>query len=62
MGLVKYNRDLKVIAVKLSLCGWTLARINRTISKRISKDSLARWKALHCHTWDVVQDPTFFAD
>jgi hypothetical protein len=54
MGFVKYNRDLKVIAVKLSLCGWTLARIDHTISQRISKDSLARWKALHRRTRDVV--------
>ncbi|PLW23094.1 hypothetical protein PCASD_10537 [Puccinia coronata f. sp. avenae] len=33
MGFVKYDRDLKVIAVKLSLCGWTLARIDPEESK-----------------------------
>jgi hypothetical protein len=54
MGFVKYNRDLKIIAVKLSLRGWTLARINCTIGKRVSKDSLAHWKGLYCRTWDVV--------
>jgi hypothetical protein len=51
---VKYDRDLKVIAVKLSLRGWALARINGTIGKRVLKDSLARWKGLYCRTWDVV--------
>ncbi|PLW04710.1 hypothetical protein PCASD_25283, partial [Puccinia coronata f. sp. avenae] len=34
MGFVKYNQDLKVITVKLSLRGWTLARINHTLDKR----------------------------
>jgi hypothetical protein len=62
MGFVKYNQDLKVIAVKLSLCGWTLARINRTLDKRVSNDSMARWKAIYRCTRDVVWDLATYKD
>jgi hypothetical protein len=41
MGFVKYERDLKVIAVKMSRRGMTLAEINAAIDKQISPDSLS---------------------
>jgi hypothetical protein len=62
MGFVEYNQDLKVITVKLSLPGWTLARINRTLDKRVSNNSMARWKAIYCRTWDIVRDPATYKD
>jgi hypothetical protein len=62
MGFVKYNQDLKVIAMKLSLRGWTLARINHTLDKRVSNNSMAHWKAIYRRTRDVVRDPATYKD
>jgi hypothetical protein len=36
MGFVKYDRNLKVIAIKMSRRGMTLAEINVVIEKKIS--------------------------
>ena len=60
MVFVQYNRDLKVIAVKMSRRGMTLEEINATIKKRISHDSLGRWIRLYKHTRDVVRDPSLY--
>jgi hypothetical protein len=62
MGFVKYDRNLKVIAVKLSLRGQTLAEINQTIDKKVSHESLRRWKQLYERTCDVVCDPALYLD
>jgi hypothetical protein len=41
MVFVKYDRDLKVIAVKMSRRGMSLAEINALIEKDISAHSLS---------------------
>jgi hypothetical protein len=41
MVYVKYDRDLKVIAVKMSRRGMSLAEINALIEKDISAHSLS---------------------
>ncbi|PLW17177.1 hypothetical protein PCASD_18137 [Puccinia coronata f. sp. avenae] len=60
MGFVKYKRDLKVIAVKMSRRGMTLAEINAAIDKQISPDSLSRWNRLYEQTRDVVRNPALY--
>ncbi|KAI7944986.1 hypothetical protein MJO28_000038 [Puccinia striiformis f. sp. tritici] len=62
MVFVKYHREVKVIAVKLSQEGVPLAEINATIGKSISPDSMARWNELYIRTRDVVRDPELYAN
>ena len=47
---------------KLSLHGWTLARINRTINRKVSRNSIAQWKSLFFCTQDAVWDPAVYQD
>jgi hypothetical protein len=55
-----YEEGVKVIVVRLRLCGKTLAEINRTIGLKISNDSLCRWMTLYQNTRDVVRDPALY--
>ncbi|KAI7939484.1 hypothetical protein MJO29_014220 [Puccinia striiformis f. sp. tritici] len=60
MVFVKYHRETKVIVVKLSLEGKTLAEINSTVGRTVSVDSLARWKELYEQTRSVVRNPALY--
>ncbi|KAI7933060.1 hypothetical protein MJO28_004000 [Puccinia striiformis f. sp. tritici] len=60
MVFVKYHQETKVIVVKLSLEGKTLAEINSTVGRTVSVDSLARWKQLYEQTRSVVHNPALY--
>ncbi|PLW24288.1 hypothetical protein PCASD_00168 [Puccinia coronata f. sp. avenae] len=60
MVYVKYDRDLKVIAVKMSRRGMSLAEINAAIEKDILAHSLSQWNCLYKQTPDVVCNPAVY--
>ena len=62
MVFVKYDQDLKIIAVKMKLRGMTLNEINTSIAKSISHNSLAHWLDLYQRTDNVVKDPALYLD
>lgn len=60
MCFIKYSVDIKKLAVQKSLDGLPLNVINHQLHRRISQDSLDRWKALYRETHSVTQDPATY--
>jgi hypothetical protein len=56
----KYEKGVKVIAVKLRVPGKTLAKINHTTGLKISDDSLCQWMNLYKNTRQVVRNPALY--
>jgi transposase-like protein len=56
----KYSRDVKLVAVKMALCGLNLGHINKQLNLSISHNSLQRWQLLYQRTLDVVRNPTLY--